>query len=357
MARAVVASRMAPHGLETPEACLIAILHGLEVGLTPLSALQRIAVIDGRPTIWGDGAMALVRASGLCRSIARGSRATRRRTGSRTCTVQRRGESDPVDRRFGVEDARRAGLWGRPGPWSQYPHRMLQMRARAFALRDVFADVLGGLYLREEIESEVVLSYPAPSAPIPPALACPGPTCPAHRRCAGREQNARGPTAAHPGLAEPGTAVEPPGSLPGHEPEPASALPSRRAGPPMRRALRKRQQGWARLRAPREAIRLRAPPPPEFAHLDGAEPTRRQCPRRAGGRLHGVPFSPADTLMLLDDALACALDPASLAEVEDEFAARLAALPREHLADAERIKVRHDERVDALPHAIPGNRA
>ena len=45
---------------------MIAIMHGLEVGLSPLSALQRIAVINGRPTIWGDGALALVKASGLC---------------------------------------------------------------------------------------------------------------------------------------------------------------------------------------------------------------------------------------------------------------------------------------------------
>src|SRR3954447_2275675 len=66
LAQAIVASGLAPAGLETREACLIAILHGLELGLTPLAALQRIAVIDRRPTLWGDGALALVRASGLC---------------------------------------------------------------------------------------------------------------------------------------------------------------------------------------------------------------------------------------------------------------------------------------------------
>ena len=46
-----------------PEACLLAIQKGAEVGLTPLEALQSIAVINGRPTIWGDAALALDRKS------------------------------------------------------------------------------------------------------------------------------------------------------------------------------------------------------------------------------------------------------------------------------------------------------
>jgi hypothetical protein len=145
---------MAPSGFETPEACMIAILHGMEVGLTPLSALQRIAVIGGRPTIWGDGAMALVRASGLAASIEERIEGTGPTDWVGVCCVRRKGDAHPVERRFSAEDAKRARLWGKAGPWSDYPQRMLQMRARAFALRDVFADVLGGLYLREEIEGQ-----------------------------------------------------------------------------------------------------------------------------------------------------------------------------------------------------------
>src|SRR6476659_9156077 len=110
LARAVVASGMAPHGLETPEACMIAILHGLEVGLTPLAALQRIAVIDGRATIWGDGALALVRASGLLVSIEETVTGDDEFGWVATCTVQRRGEPQPLTRSFSVLDAIRAVL-------------------------------------------------------------------------------------------------------------------------------------------------------------------------------------------------------------------------------------------------------
>jgi hypothetical protein len=173
MAKAVVLAKMAPKGLETPEACMIAILQGLEVGMTPMQSLQRIAVINGRPTIWGDGAIGLVRASGLCAYITEkieGQLVTREKqvtsakgemeveievvsdTRTAVCATQRRGEPEAIVRKFSVADAKKAGLWGKSGPWLQFPERMLQMRARAFALRDGFADVLGGLYLREEIE-------------------------------------------------------------------------------------------------------------------------------------------------------------------------------------------------------------
>jgi len=66
------------------------------------------------------------------------------------CTVRREGRSEPVIGTFSVDDAKRAGLWQKPGPWTDYPNRMLTMRARAFALRDAFPDVLAGLYIREE---------------------------------------------------------------------------------------------------------------------------------------------------------------------------------------------------------------
>ena len=58
-------SKLIPKGFENPEACLVGILYGMEVGLSPIAALQRMAIIDGRPTIWGDAALALVEASGL----------------------------------------------------------------------------------------------------------------------------------------------------------------------------------------------------------------------------------------------------------------------------------------------------
>jgi hypothetical protein len=66
-----------------------------------------------------------------------------------TCELKRTNLKDPITRTFTSDDAKRAGLWQKPGPWSQYPKRMLTIRARAFALRDAFPDILAGLYIRE----------------------------------------------------------------------------------------------------------------------------------------------------------------------------------------------------------------
>lgn len=147
----VAKSGMAPKGMEKPEAICVAIMHGLEVGLKPLMALQRIAVINGRPSIWGDGAIGLVRASGLCEYVSETM------TGENDlmvamCRTKRKGEKDIIERSYSVSDAKKAGLWGKSGPWQTSPKRMLQMRARGFALRDGFADVLGGLYIAEELD-------------------------------------------------------------------------------------------------------------------------------------------------------------------------------------------------------------
>ena len=168
LAKAVCMAGMAPKGLDTPEKAMVAIMHGLEIGLTPMAALQRIAVVNGRPTIWGDGAVGLVRGSGLCEFIDEQIHGEGDKRIA-TCEAKRRGEKSPVVRSFSVQDAKQAGLWGKSGPWQQYPERMLQMRARAFALRDLFADVLGGLYLREELEDSSDQRKTPPTPPAPAA--------------------------------------------------------------------------------------------------------------------------------------------------------------------------------------------
>lgn len=176
LAKAICMAQMAPKGLDTPEKCMVAIMHGLEVGLTPMAALQRIAVVNGRPTIWGDGAIGLVRASGLCEFV----RETLEGAGDAMvakCEAKRKGEPEPIVRTFSVADAKKAGLWAKQGPWQQFPTRMLAMRARAFALRDGFADVLGGMYLREEIE-DTHEAAPVLSPPPAPLLAPPSPPKP-----------------------------------------------------------------------------------------------------------------------------------------------------------------------------------
>ncbi|PWF25022.1 hypothetical protein [Corticimicrobacter populi] len=128
-----------------PGNILVAIQWGLELGLQPMQAMQNIAVINGRPSLWGDAVIGIVRSSPACEYIYENDDGN-----MATCRVKRRGEDEQV-RTFSMDDAKTAGLLGKSGPWSNYPKRMRQMRARAFALRDVFPDVLRGMPVAEEV--------------------------------------------------------------------------------------------------------------------------------------------------------------------------------------------------------------
>lgn len=129
-----------------PGNILVAIQWGMELGLQPMQAMQNIAVINGRPALWGDAVIALVRSSPLCEYIYESDDGE-----TATCRVKRRNEEEQV-RTFSMAEAKAAGLAGKQGPWSQYPKRMRQMRARAFAMRDVFPDVLRGMPVAEELQ-------------------------------------------------------------------------------------------------------------------------------------------------------------------------------------------------------------
>jgi len=167
-AKMVAASEFAPKDFKgKPESCLLAIQHGSEVGLSPMQSLQSIAVINGRPTIWGDAALALVQSSPVCEYVreymeGEGDNLTA------VCEAKRRGYPAPTTVRFSVVDAKRAGLAGKAGPWSQYPARMLALRARGFALRNAFADALRGLITAEEAQD-----YPTPEPAREPVVVRP----------------------------------------------------------------------------------------------------------------------------------------------------------------------------------------
>lgn len=170
LADALAASGFAPKGLDRPEQVFAALAHGSELGLTPMQSMQSIAVINGKPSIYGDAGLALVRASGLLESFREyvdGDGDNR----AAVCESKRKGMPEARVTRFSVGDAKRAGLWGKAGPWAFYPERMLMFRARAFNLRDEFGDVLKGLAIAEEAQdieptrgtAVVVSNEPAPT--------------------------------------------------------------------------------------------------------------------------------------------------------------------------------------------------
>ena len=155
-------SNMVPKAYQgKPQDILVCVQWGMEMGLAPMQALQNIAVINGKPSVYGDAMMALVQASPVCEDVEEYFENEGTPNPVAVCVAKRKGRK-PVTAKFSVEDAKRAGLWAKQGPWSAYPKRMMQMRARGFALRDAFPDVLKGL-----ISAEEAADYPDEAKPRP----------------------------------------------------------------------------------------------------------------------------------------------------------------------------------------------
>ena len=150
VAEAMSKTELVPKNMKgKPADILLAWEMGLQLGIPMTQALQDIAVINGKPCMYGDGLLAVVQGHKDYEWI----KETITGSGDKIeaeCSIKRKNH-EPNTIVFTVEDAEKAGLWGKPGPWSQYPKRMLQMRARGFCIRNVFSDALRGVKTVEEV--------------------------------------------------------------------------------------------------------------------------------------------------------------------------------------------------------------
>lgn len=156
-------------------AIAICIMSGAELGLQPMVSLRSFTVINGKPALYGDGLINVVRQSGKVKYL---------RTGCDTvdgkmvgwCEAMRNDTDEDKRVEFSQDDAARAGLWQanatirkqvwengskvwkdnapNDSPWYRFPQRMLQWRAAGYCLRELFGDVLGGM--RDEFEAREI---------------------------------------------------------------------------------------------------------------------------------------------------------------------------------------------------------
>jgi hypothetical protein len=149
-----------------PNDVFVAINMGHEVGLGEFAAVQSIAVIEGKPCLYGDGLIGVVRASPKCMWI----KETISDDGKiATCETQRRDDPQTISAAYSMDDAVQAGIHTKFN-WKKHPKRMLQMRARAYCLRDAYPDLLKGLGVVEERQDHEdtpppVTQYELPKAP------------------------------------------------------------------------------------------------------------------------------------------------------------------------------------------------
>jgi hypothetical protein len=148
-AKLVTASGMAPKGMNEP-GIVLAVQMGAELGITPAQAIQNIAVINGRPSIFGDLGLALFRRDAKYKTFEEDAPDVALKQGFGRCKIVMQ-DGTEIERRFSIEEAKAAKLWGKTGPWSDYPGRMLMFRARWWAMRDADGGVFKGCSAREEL--------------------------------------------------------------------------------------------------------------------------------------------------------------------------------------------------------------
>lgn len=140
-------------------AITLCLMYGAENGFSLTQTMTCVYVVNGKPSLYGDGPIAKVYASGKLASI----KETWEGEGDKlkcTVTIRRRERidapesdwSEPHTRSYSVQDSKDAGLGGPLWKNKGQHRRMVQCRARAWVLRDHFPDVLMGLLIKEEYD-------------------------------------------------------------------------------------------------------------------------------------------------------------------------------------------------------------
>jgi hypothetical protein len=139
------------YGASTPQQALMLLMTGRDLGLSYSQSLRAFHVVQGRPVLSSQGMVAVCLRSDVCEFFETES------VTDTAATVRCKRKGRPEQRAtFTIEDAKRAKLDGKDN-WRMYPSRMLLARAQAFLAREVFPDLLLGLYDDDEI--------PAPPSP------------------------------------------------------------------------------------------------------------------------------------------------------------------------------------------------
>lgn len=131
----------------TPEAILLTLLAGRELGYGAMASLRSFHIVENKPCLSADAMRSLVLKSGLAEYF----RCTETTAESATFETKRKGDPTPMALSFSMAEAHQAGIVRRGSGWEKYPSDMLRARASAKLCRLVYPDVISGLYDPSEL--------------------------------------------------------------------------------------------------------------------------------------------------------------------------------------------------------------
>ena len=139
---------------------IVQILAGQELGLPPLASIRGVHIVAGKPILAADTMVALVRKSGSCEYFM-----VEAETDTSVTYVCKR-IGDPKEQRYtwSDEDTKLAGLNTKDN-WRLHKKQMRRARCKAILARDVWPDVLAGVY--DGDSGEIPLPAPVTHDPKP----------------------------------------------------------------------------------------------------------------------------------------------------------------------------------------------
>lgn len=156
MATEFVKSGLLPEAVKTPQAALVIIQKGRELGLPPMAALSGISVIKGKPTASAELMLSLIyrdHGDDAIRVVS---------TDASACVVRykRRAWKQAQEFSFTIQDAEQAGLTNGPNrdTWKKYGPAMLRARCISAVARMAFPDSIAGMYTPEELGGDPQVS-------------------------------------------------------------------------------------------------------------------------------------------------------------------------------------------------------
>lgn len=142
MAKAITKSGL--FGIKSPEQAVALMLVAQSEGRHPASVASEFDIIQGRPALKSQAALARFQAAGG--KIQWTSR------GPSKCSAKfAHAQGGELEITWTMERANAAGLTGK-ATWRQYPDQMLSARVVAEGVRAVFPACLNGVYLAEEVQ-------------------------------------------------------------------------------------------------------------------------------------------------------------------------------------------------------------
>lgn len=161
----MIADKMISDTFKTPQQVIIGIQYSKAMNLEPIVGLRMMYVVNGKPSLYGEGPLALCyRADQVAQireffideegeEICFSKKNLKSKVWGSVTQVWRKGDELMQEDTFTLDDMKRAKMditdKGRKTVWEKYERLMMRYKARSIALRTKFPDLIAGIPIAE----------------------------------------------------------------------------------------------------------------------------------------------------------------------------------------------------------------